>query len=178
MSEVVLELWYKASMKTLLLMRHAKSSWDNAYQSDHERPLNARGREAAPMMGQLLKREGLVPDCILSSTATRAYQTAERVAEECDIIDKLHTFDDLYHSSPEEIAHIIANHGTGDIVLVVAHNPGMSECITEFSGGYEQMVTAAIAHFQLQIDDWSKLVLDGSAALVNFWIPPNSKSNG
>ena len=67
-------------MKTLLLMRHAKSSWSEPGLADHDRPLNKRGKQAAPEMGKLLRKEGLVPDLILCSTARRSRQTAEAVA--------------------------------------------------------------------------------------------------
>ena len=66
-------------MKTLLVLRHAKSSWKNSQMSDHERPLNKRGRRDAPRMGRLLGEEGLVPDLIVSSTAERALETAQEV---------------------------------------------------------------------------------------------------
>jgi len=71
---------YRTGMQTLLLMRHAKSSWDDAAISDYDRPLNARGRRAAPRMGQLLREEGLVPDLIVTSSARRALETAQAVA--------------------------------------------------------------------------------------------------
>ncbi len=68
-------------MKTLLILRHAKSSWKNSDYSDHARPLNTRGKSAAPRMGQLIYEEDVVPDVILSSTARRARDTADLVAE-------------------------------------------------------------------------------------------------
>ena len=69
-------------MKTLLILRHAKSSWQNNDLSDHDRPLNPRGQRDAPDVGKRLRNEGLIPDAVLSSTAKRARQTAEAVAEE------------------------------------------------------------------------------------------------
>ena len=71
-------------MKTLLILRHAKSSWDNTWLSDHERPLNDRGRRDAPRMGRLLRDEELVPDLIITSSAERALSTAEAAALACD----------------------------------------------------------------------------------------------
>ena len=67
-------------MKTLLLLRHAKSSWDNSELADHDRPLNGRGRRDAPRMGQLLAQHDLTPDLIVTSAARRAATTAELVA--------------------------------------------------------------------------------------------------
>ena len=85
-------------MKTVLLLRHAKSSWDNPAVDDHERPLNKRGLKAAPRMGQLIADEGLKPDVIVSSTAVRAATTAAAIAEECGYDGEIHYTDDLYLS--------------------------------------------------------------------------------
>ncbi|MBK6712098.1 MAG: histidine phosphatase family protein [Chloroflexi bacterium] len=67
-------------MKTLLVLRHAKSSWSNDFLSDHQRPLNDRGKQDAPRMGRLLRDEELTPDLIITSSAERALSTAELVA--------------------------------------------------------------------------------------------------
>src|SRR5438105_4097768 len=87
--------------KTLLIMRHAKSSWKEAELDDHERPLNKRGRRAAPAMGQLLRENSLTPDAILSSTALRARQTAEAVAEACGFAGEISYHAEFYHDAPE-----------------------------------------------------------------------------
>jgi phosphohistidine phosphatase len=68
-------------MKSVLILRHAKSSWKHPELADHDRPLNRRGKRDAPLMGRLLKKEDLVPEIIISSTATRARSTAEAVAK-------------------------------------------------------------------------------------------------
>jgi len=68
-------------MKTLLVLRHAKSSWDDSALDDHERPLNQRGRRDAPRMGKLMREYGLIPDVVISSDAVRARLTAEALAE-------------------------------------------------------------------------------------------------
>jgi len=71
----------KQPMKTLLLIRHAKSSWENPYLSDFDRPLNKRGKHDAPLMGGILKEKNMIPDTIYSSPAVRALETAKKVAE-------------------------------------------------------------------------------------------------
>ena len=81
-------------MKTLLILRHAKSSWKHTNLSDHERPLNKRGKKAAPLIGQLLYEQDLVPDIILSSTARRARNTAEIVAEVSGFEGEIYYLDD------------------------------------------------------------------------------------
>ena len=72
-------------MKTLLMLRHAKSSWKDGSLSDHDRPLNERGKRDAPRMGQILKEQALVPELIISSTAKRARKTAAKMAEAAGI---------------------------------------------------------------------------------------------
>lgn len=138
-------------MKTLLLMRHAKSSWDNMNLSDHDRPLNKRGKGDAPKMAVLLKREGLVPDSILSSSANRAFSTAELVHAYAGVESEIVVKDGLYHSSAESIRSHIADYGAGNILLVVGHNPGMGDIVEILSQSHEAMVTAALAHLRLTL---------------------------
>jgi len=86
-------------MKTLLILRHAKSSWSHPGLSDHDRPLNKRGKRDAPRMGQLLREEGLLPDLIISSSAKRAKTTAERVSNESGYVG--------HNPSMEELVEIL-----------------------------------------------------------------------
>ena len=83
-------------MKTLLILRHAKSSWKFPDLSDHDRPLNRRGKQDAPRMGRLLKEKGLVPDLVISSTATRAKDTATAVAKHSGYKGRKINFESLY----------------------------------------------------------------------------------
>ena len=80
-------------MKTLLILRHAKSSWNYTDLSDYDRPLNARGKQDAPRMGEHLREQGLIPDRILTSSAKRAKKTAIRVAKACGYTGKLKKLD-------------------------------------------------------------------------------------
>jgi phosphohistidine phosphatase len=89
-------------MKTLLVLRHAKSSWKNANLADFDRPLNKRGKRDAPRMGELLRREGIVPDLIISSSAERALTTAEAVALACGYDLEIQTTRQLYHAWPDD----------------------------------------------------------------------------
>ncbi|MGH9324653.1 MAG: SixA phosphatase family protein, partial [Vicinamibacteria bacterium] len=83
-------------MKILMLLRHAKSRWKNRDVPDHDRTLNKRGKKTAPVMGSLLAAEKLVPDMILSSTAARARETAEAVAEAASFEGPIELLDSLY----------------------------------------------------------------------------------
>lgn len=159
-------------MKTLLILRHAKSSWSNMNLSDHDRPLNKRGKRDAPRMGVLLKENDLMPDLIISSTAERAMSTAELVALACDYEREIVLTRDFYHASPD--AYLEKLVGVSDeqgIVMVVGHNPGMEELVMVLSSRPEFMSTANIAHIQLPINSWRELNEGTSGKLVNLWRP-------
>ena len=113
-------------MKTLLILRHAKSSWKQTGISDHARPLNKRGEESAPRMGQLIYEEGIVPDIILSSTARRARDTADLVAEASGFEGEVVYLEDFYHAWPSDYVDALRSLPDEiDTAMVVGHNPGM-----------------------------------------------------
>lgn len=159
-------------MKTVLLMRHAKSSWDNPAMDDHERPLNPRGLGAAPRMGQLIKDEGLCPQVIVSSTAVRAQSTARLVAEACGFEDEIVFTDDLYLAPPSRYLDIVWNLADDcDCVLLVGHNPGISELASGICGEPVSMPTAALACTRTDHDAWSQYENAPASQLVGFWRP-------
>lgn len=159
-------------MKTLLILRHAKSSWNNARLTDHERPLNSRGRRDAPRMGRLLRDEDLVPELILSSSAERAYATAELVALSCDYEYEIVVTRDLYHAMPEDYVEALHEMGReSGVVLVVGHNPGVEELVTYLTDEQERMPTAALAQVTLPIQRWQELGDGVQGALENLWRP-------
>ncbi len=159
-------------MKTLLLLRHAKSSWTDSTQTDHDRTLNKRGERDAPRMGQLIESEGLRPDCIVSSTAMRARSTAELVAENCGFEGEIQLARELYHAPPSAYFAVLSQlPNSCDIVLAVGHNPGIAELLSQLTGADESMPTAALAHIQLDFDDWSQFDSRCAAQLIDFWCP-------
>src|SRR4029450_11617432 len=94
-------------MKTLLVLRHAKSSWNDPALDDHERPLNKRGRRDAPRMGELVREYGLIPDIVISSDAVRARLTAEAVAEAARYTGEIMLDQHLYMASPADILSLL-----------------------------------------------------------------------
>ena len=159
-------------MKTLLLMRHAKSSWDNSELADFDRPLNGRGRQDAPRIGQLLAREDLTPDLIITSAARRAATTAELVALAAGYDGDIRYTRDLYLADADTYLELVRE--TGDDVnrlLLVGHNPDIAELVSQLAGHDEHMPTAALAHFRLAIDAWSELSDETAAELVALWRP-------
>src|SRR6266480_4882827 len=111
-------------MKTLLLLRHAKSSWKQPELADHTRPLNKRGKKTAPRMGALLQDEDLIPDLIICSSAVRAYTTALLVAKACSYMGEINQTRSLYLAEPEDYVEVLRQVAEKHMrVLVVGHNP-------------------------------------------------------
>lgn len=159
-------------MKTLLLLRHAKSSWANDRLSDYERPLNDRGRHDAPRMGELLRKQGLLPDLIVSSSAKRAATTAELVAISTSYDGDIRYTERLYLAEPETYI-ALARQVPDDcgIVLMVGHNPGIEELLERLTGQAERMPTAALACIELPIAGWSDLKTEKQYPLREVWRP-------
>lgn len=159
-------------MKTLLLLRHAKSSWDNDKLADYDRPLNERGRSDAPRVGQLIRREGLTPDLIVSSAAKRAATTAELVALELPFDGELRYTESLYLAEPG--AYITIARRTADDVgtlMLVGHNPGIEELVEHLTGQSERMPTGALACIRLPVEHWKEMVARRQYELAGFWRP-------
>jgi phosphohistidine phosphatase len=159
-------------MKTLLILRHAKSSWGHPEQPDHERPLNKRGKHDAPRMGKLLREEDLVPDIIMSSTARRARETAERVIEASGFEGSMLLIPEFYHGSYETILELLRElPENADCVMVVGHNPELEEFIQELADEYARMPTAALAKVELPIQRWGELRETVTGKLIKVWYP-------
>jgi phosphohistidine phosphatase len=159
-------------MKTLLILRHAKSSWQDSGLDDHDRPLNKRGKQAAPQMGRLLKAQDLVPELIVSSTAKRARKTAALVAENCGYEGSVEVNQQLYHASAgQAIAVLTELYHDEARVMLVGHNPGVEELLEVLTGQVAALPTAALAQVELPIDQWQSLSLSTEGALINLWRP-------
>lgn len=138
----------------LLLMRHAKSEWPENLRRDFDRPLAARGEKDAPRMGKWLRKNGLVPDKVVSSPAQRARATAELVVEKLRIPRRRIIFDDrIYEAGLRQLLDVIAAHAAdSDALLLVGHNPGLEELLAHLAAdpppvdaGGKLMTTAAVA---------------------------------
>jgi phosphohistidine phosphatase len=147
-------------MKTLLILRHAKSSWKDPDLQDHDRPLNKRGKHDAPRMGKLLKEEDLIPDLIISSTAARAKKTAELVAKACKYKgEEIALNHSLYGAQPADYLKILQElSNKHKAVLVVGHSPSVEETVEVFTDSSDViMPTCALAHISLPIQNWDEL---------------------
>ncbi len=146
-------------MKTLLVLRHGKSSWANLGLGDHDRPLKDRGRRDATRMGEELKNRDLVPDLILSSTARRARSTARRAAEAAGCADRIQETRELYLSGVEDQLRTVASRATDEHqrVMIVGHNPTLEDLVEHLTGEDERMTTGNLACIDLDIDSWQEL---------------------
>ncbi len=159
-------------MKTLLLMRHAKSDWNSPELSDHQRPLNKRGRRAAPVMAKLLSERKLLPDLLISSDALRAQQTSTLVTESWEAPERLKLTRRLYLAEPSTYLEILTEVPVGTkSVMLVGHNPGISHLVRLLTGEDIELPTAAIVQIDLQVNEFAEADLGSAAELVGFWKP-------
>jgi phosphohistidine phosphatase len=159
-------------MKTLLILRHAKSSWDHPNLSDHDRPLNRRGEHDAPRMGQLLFERDLLPDLILSSTARRAHDTVSALTEACGYAGEVLFQRALYHAGVAdylETLRLLSDEVQR--VLVVGHNPTLEELLYHLTDESEALPTAALALIRLPIASWHQLTEETQGELIGLWTP-------
>lgn len=156
-------------MKTLILLRHAKSSWDDPAQADHDRPLNARGRAAAPLVAGWLAAQGHRPDLVLCSSAARTRETVARMPGlPLPVIEAR-----LYHADPAMILRVLAEVQGADCVMIVGHQPGLGELARALSpppAMLAEFPTAAAAVFSFDIAEWSE-ARPGTALLAGFIAP-------
>jgi phosphohistidine phosphatase len=144
-------------MKTLLLVRHAKSSWDQPGLSDFERPLNERGKKDAPAMAKRVKGKGIALDLLLSSPARRAKKTAKYFAEEFEFKkDDIQLIEGLYGASDSEFLEAIKNISDKyNTVALFSHNPGITGFASSLTNvRVDDMPTCAIFALQVEIDSW------------------------
>jgi phosphohistidine phosphatase len=159
-------------MKTLLIMRHAKSSWKHKDQPDLERPLNHRGEKDAPRMGRQLKKKELLPDLIVSSPAVRARLTAEGVADKCGYEKQIQFVEPLYMAEATQILTTL-NEIPDEVntLLLIGHNPGLEYTVQLLSHEIVSLPTAAIAYLKVPVERWQDLNEKTECKLVKKWEP-------
>ncbi|WP_339862954.1 histidine phosphatase family protein [Thalassospira alkalitolerans] len=164
-------------MKTLLLLRHAKSSWADPARADHDRELNRRGENAAPAMGRFLRDNGLVPNLIWCSTAARTVQTlgllGRDFANQADVIYS----EDLYMANEKTLLECLnQTHDEAESVMMIGHNPGFEDFAAELFGDGDgeallemnrKFPTCGLCHFEFDIDHWADVAPD-TGRLVRF----------
>lgn len=162
-------------MKTLFLLRHAKSSWDDPGLKDFERPLADRGLNDAPFMAQRFLQRDKSVQCIISSPAMRAKTTAKLFAKNIKFpVDEITSNPELYFAGASmflKAASLVDDHY--DSAMLVGHNPAITEFANEMSGAdIDNIPTCGLVELSLPIEQWSDIEL-GNATLVDFDYPKN-----
>ncbi len=168
-------------MRQLLLLRHAKSSWDDPHLPDHARPINMRGRHAAATMAAAIKQLGLLPDVVLVSSARRTLQTLAAL-DPWPTQPRIEPMDALYLASKSDLVDVLRNAApTARCVLVVAHNPGLHDLAMMLAGAHSAVTdkqmqrlangypSGALAEFAVAVP-WNELG-DSGARLIRFLTP-------
>ena len=145
--------------RSLFLVRHAKSSWDDVALPDEERPLADRGKRDAPMMGKRLAKRQVKPDLILSSPARRALSTAEIIAKELNYrADAIVVDDRLYATEAETLLGVIGELSDKlKCVMLFGHNPEFADLAQRLSNKPALMLTCAVAQFTFESTSWAPI---------------------
>lgn len=158
--------------KTVLLLRHAKSSWKDSQLDDFDRPLNGRGRKAAAEIGDRLRAQSFVIDQVLSSSSVRTRQTLELLFADWKKVPPTSFHDDLYHATPDQMIERLSQlPSTVNCAMLVGHNPGLEELLAQWTGAPTHFPTAGLAQLEFAIHEWSELSDSVPARLIQFWRP-------
>jgi phosphohistidine phosphatase len=159
-------------MKTLLLMRHGKSSWKHPELADRERPLTKRGVKASQLMGELIVLKELVPQRIFSSSAVRTIETAQNLGAACECGDRITAVDEFYLAEPDiYINYLKTLPDDLERVMVIGHNPGLESLLQILSGQIETLTTAVVAYLSLPVKSWKDLSSETEGELIELWRP-------
>ncbi|MGR3756958.1 MAG: SixA phosphatase family protein [Tranquillimonas sp.] len=159
----------------LILMRHAKSDWGDRSLPDRDRPLNARGRAAAPRMGAWLAAAGILPDTVLVSPARRTRETWRAVAEALDQAP-VPIFEPRLYEADEATIIEVLRHAQGQSVLVLGHNPGLAHAAQALTAAppdhprFADYPTGATLILRLPVADWAELDR-GTGRAIAFAVP-------
>ncbi len=157
-------------MRTLLLLRHAKSRWDREGVPDHDRPLKKRGKRDASRVGWFLLSRNLVPQLVISSTAKRARATATRVARASSYTDDIVFDDTLYAAGPMGYIQLLQDiDDRYHRVLIVGHNPEVELLLEVLTGVSETMRPSTLAQIELPVTKWAAVRDYVGGELVNLW---------
>lgn len=160
--------------KTLLLLRHGKSSWSDPDADDHDRSLTRRGVETARLAARAMEEAGHVPELVVSSPAVRTRATAEVCLEEWSVgSEHVRVAPALYEGGIG--AYIGAIHAASDDVeclMVVGHKPSLEELVAALTGERVDLPTAAWVRIGLEIDSWREVAGTRTGELVTVWRPP------
>ncbi|WP_457750417.1 SixA phosphatase family protein [Sulfurimonas sp.] len=157
-------------MKTLYLIRHAKSSWKNLDLDDFERPLNKRGKNDAPMMGERFKKRKIIPDIIFSSSAKRAKMTAKSIAEKIQYDKEIVCDKNIYEADENTLQSIVNTlDDSYKVVFLIGHNPGLNELAQYYVGFDDNLPTCGVIGVTFTCKHWQDAKSDNARlSLVDY----------
>jgi phosphohistidine phosphatase len=146
-------------MKTLFLLRHAKSSWKDETLPDFERPLNRRGKRAAETMGRYFKTSAIVPELILCSPAERARETLNLVLKASRWTTEVRYDQRIYDATAQRLVEVVSQiDNDRKVAMLVGHNPGLEDLLLLLTGNTEVMPAGAIAKLLLKTTKWTTAI--------------------
>jgi phosphohistidine phosphatase len=158
-------------MRTLYLLRHAKSSWKDVTLPDFDRPLKDRGRKAAKRIGQYLTRAKLSDPLVICSPAARTRETAEIVLKHANLRTEVSYEDRIYEASLRALVLIVSEiPDDKQVAIMIGHNPGFEELLAYLTGEGHRMPTAALAKIKFDVGSWKEIKED-QGALESFVTP-------
>ena len=147
-------------MKKLLLLRHAKSSWEDVSLRDFDRPLNERGQRAAPLVGKFMREKKIRPDLVICSPAKRTRETIALVLKAAGTEPLLRYDERIYEASVGQLVEVVSQiEDDKTEVMLVGHNPGFENLLERLTGETIRMSTATLARIALNADKWSEAAM-------------------
>ncbi|AYJ80069.1 phosphohistidine phosphatase [Aliarcobacter cryaerophilus ATCC 43158] len=159
-------------MKELILIRHSKSSWDNPFLEDFDRPLNKRGEKNAPFIAKILKQKGLTPDLIISSPSKRTKQTLDFFLKEFDFKNEIIFEESIYEAPFENLLKVIKNiDDRYKTIFLFGHNPGLNDLVAFLLGSFEENIpTSGVLKINFDIKKWENI--KEKIGILEFFIYP------
>lgn len=142
-------------MLRLLVIRHAKSSWESDAPDDHSRPLNKRGRRDAPRIGEYLAEHGWRPEHVISSDSERTRETWKLMKGAFEPEPRTEFTRSLYHAGVDEVVAALDGVHEPDTVAVIGHNPGWEDVVEYLCGEYHRVTTGNAALLEIDDSEWS-----------------------
>jgi phosphohistidine phosphatase len=159
-------------MRTLYLLRHAKSSWKDETLRDFDRPLKGRGRKAAEQMGQVMAEEKLKSPLVISSPAVRARETTELVLESAGLKIKPRFEERIYEADVRTLLAVVQSMpDSSNTAIMVGHNPGFENLMSYLTGDNRHMPTCALAKIEFDVASWSEVSEEETGRLEMFVTP-------
>jgi phosphohistidine phosphatase len=145
-------------MRTLYLLRHAKSSWSDASLRDFDRPLNERGRAAAELIGKQLVKENLSAPLLICSPALRTRETAEIVLQSSKVRAEQRFDERIYEASLRDLMQVVSEIPDEEqVAILIGHNPGFEELLAFLTGESRRMPTCSLAKISLEVTSWTEV---------------------